>query len=452
MICTRATAESMAYDDAFAAAPARRAARPGPARGSSTSSRRASPAATSCSTSPTSTSTRWSRPASTPWSSAAPTTRCSPASSRYVMGDGVTLVSQRRGVRQGRLQDARAHRPDARRAASRPTPSPPPARPDEFETHRAPVPRPRARSRAIPVRRAACAMRLTVVGCSGSYPGPDSPASCYLLEADARRAAPGGSCSTSATARSARCTGTPTRWPIDAVFLSHLHADHCLDLCGYYVMRKYHPTGPQPRIPVWGPAGTADRMARAYDLPTDPGMTEEFDFRDARAAPVELGPFLVEPRRSCTRSRPSRCGSPPAAARSPTPATPGRATALDAVAARRRPVARRGVVPRRRRQPARPAPDRRRVRHDGHRGRRRPAGAHPHPAVARPRAVAEAEARGEWTGRLDAGARRARRTRSEASVRPGPASWTTIAICTRLVTASLSKSRDTCALTVGTDR
>ncbi len=25
-------------------------------------------------------------------------------------------------------------------------------------------------------------VRLTVVGCSGSIPGPDSPASCYLLE------------------------------------------------------------------------------------------------------------------------------------------------------------------------------------------------------------------------------------------------------------------------------
>ena len=33
-----------------------------------------------------------------------------------------------------------------------------------------------------------------------------------------------------------------------------------------YVLRKYHPTGPQPRIPVYGPVGTADRMARAYDL------------------------------------------------------------------------------------------------------------------------------------------------------------------------------------------
>ena len=27
-------------------------------------------------------------------------------------------------------------------------------------------------------------MRLTVIGASGSYPGPESPASCYLLESE----------------------------------------------------------------------------------------------------------------------------------------------------------------------------------------------------------------------------------------------------------------------------
>ena len=30
-------------------------------------------------------------------------------------------------------------------------------------------------------------MELTVVGCSGSFPGPDSAASCYLAEADGFR-------------------------------------------------------------------------------------------------------------------------------------------------------------------------------------------------------------------------------------------------------------------------
>ena len=101
---------------------------------------------------------------------------------------------------------------------------------------------------------------------------PDSPASCYLLEAEHdgrtwRVLLDLGSGALGALHRYADPLA------IDAVFLSHLHADHCLDLCGYYVMRKYHPDGQQPRIPVWGPVGTADRMARAYDLPTDPGMT-----------------------------------------------------------------------------------------------------------------------------------------------------------------------------------
>jgi ribonuclease BN (tRNA processing enzyme) len=140
-------------------------------------------------------------------------------------------------------------------------------------------------------------MRLTVVGCSGSYPGPDSPASCYLLEAEHDDG--GGAARTWRILLDlgSGALGALHRYAdplaIDAVFLSHLHADHCLDLCGYYVMRKYHPTGQQPRIPVWGPSGTAARMARAYDLPVDPGMTEEFDFID-HGAPVELGPLRVE--------------------------------------------------------------------------------------------------------------------------------------------------------------
>jgi len=135
-------------------------------------------------------------------------------------------------------------------------------------------------------------MRLTIVGCSGSYPGPESAASCYLLESEHagrtwRILLDLGNGALGQLHRYADPLG------IDAVFVSHLHADHCLDLCGYYVMRKYHPAGPQPRIPVWGPDGTAERMARAYDLPEQPGMTEEFDFM-AYGDPVELGPFRIE--------------------------------------------------------------------------------------------------------------------------------------------------------------
>jgi ribonuclease BN (tRNA processing enzyme) len=137
-------------------------------------------------------------------------------------------------------------------------------------------------------------MRVTVVGCSGSYPGPDSPASCYLVEADDDAGRTWRLLLDLGNGALGALHTYADPLAIDAVLLSHLHADHCLDLCGYYVLRKYHPTGAQPPIPVWGPPGTADRMARAYDLPTDPGMTAEFDFH-TWDGPVDIGPFAVTP-------------------------------------------------------------------------------------------------------------------------------------------------------------
>lgn len=139
-------------------------------------------------------------------------------------------------------------------------------------------------------------MKLTVIGCSGSFAGPGSAASCYLVEApdptDPERTwsilLDMGSGALGALQQYADPDA------IDAVFFSHLHPDHCLDLCGYYVLRKYHPGGALPPIPVWGPTGVAARMARAYDLPDDPGMSLEFDFHEY-AGPVDVGPIRVEP-------------------------------------------------------------------------------------------------------------------------------------------------------------
>ena len=143
-------------------------------------------------------------------------------------------------------------------------------------------------------------MKLTVIGCSGSYPGPDSAASCYLLEApdpdDPGR-----------TWRVVVDLGSGSLGPlqkyvdpltVDGIFISHLHADHFFDISGYYVLRKYHPSGSQPRIPLWGPRGTKSRIARAYGLPLDPGMNEEFRFRKVRRSkPMTVGPFSVVAKR-----------------------------------------------------------------------------------------------------------------------------------------------------------
>jgi ribonuclease BN (tRNA processing enzyme) len=135
-------------------------------------------------------------------------------------------------------------------------------------------------------------MRLTVVGNSGSYPGPGSPASCYLLEDEVDGRTWRLLLDLGSGALGALQTYVDPL-TVDAVLLSHLHADHCLDLCGFYVMRKYHPSGPQPRLPVWGPAGAAGRMARAYDHHEYPGMNEEYSFRDYPDTEFAVGPFTV---------------------------------------------------------------------------------------------------------------------------------------------------------------
>jgi ribonuclease BN (tRNA processing enzyme) len=80
---------------------------------------------------------------------------------------------------------------------------------------------------------------------------------------------------------------------IDAICISHLHPDHCLDLCVYWIARTFAPHGAQPKIPVYGPAGTAHHMARAYGLDPEPGMRATFDFRDLLPTTFEIGPFTV---------------------------------------------------------------------------------------------------------------------------------------------------------------
>lgn len=139
-------------------------------------------------------------------------------------------------------------------------------------------------------------MKLTIVGCSGSFPGPASPASCYLITAHDgvrpwRILLDLGSGALGAVQKYMDLRD------IDAIFLTHLHPDHCMDLCGLHVAVRWDPAGwSAGRIPVWGPAATADRLATAYGLEPEPGMREEFDFhcwteRDT----VQLGPFRITP-------------------------------------------------------------------------------------------------------------------------------------------------------------
>jgi ribonuclease BN (tRNA processing enzyme) len=139
-------------------------------------------------------------------------------------------------------------------------------------------------------------VKVTVVGCSGSFPGPESAASCYLVEApdDAGR-----------TWRILLDLGSGALGPLqryadlydlDAVLLSHLHPDHCLDLTGLYVALKYRPSGPAPAVVVHGPSRTGERLRLAYDGLPESGMSAELDVRPWQPrVPVRIGPFTVTP-------------------------------------------------------------------------------------------------------------------------------------------------------------
>jgi ribonuclease BN (tRNA processing enzyme) len=132
-----------------------------------------------------------------------------------------------------------------------------------------------------------CRVQVTVVGWAGSFPGPESPASCYLIEADDFRLVL--DLGNGALGALQRYTALSD---VDAICLSHLHADHCIDMLGYSVFQNYHPAGPRPRIPVYGPSGTADRLSLALG-PLSKGMAEAFEFTTLEPGAIGIGPLTI---------------------------------------------------------------------------------------------------------------------------------------------------------------
>jgi len=131
-------------------------------------------------------------------------------------------------------------------------------------------------------------VRLTVLGCSGTFPGPESACSGYLLEHDGYRLV---------VDLGAGVLGQLQKHigllEVDAVYVSHLHADHCIDLVAYSYARRYHPDGVPPPLPVYGPAGTKQRILASYEEPPSHGLEDVYDFREVAPGTHQLGPFTV---------------------------------------------------------------------------------------------------------------------------------------------------------------
>jgi len=136
-------------------------------------------------------------------------------------------------------------------------------------------------------------VRLRVVGCSGNVPGPASPASCYLVEAD-----DGGRAWRVVLDLGSGALGPLQRWcdprEIDAVAITHLHPDHCADLAALHVYLSHHSDGPSGPVTVLAPFGTTSRLEQLRGS-TNP--TERLDIRAWQSgAAVGVGPLRLVPR------------------------------------------------------------------------------------------------------------------------------------------------------------
>jgi len=122
-------------------------------------------------------------------------------------------------------------------------------------------------------------MRLTVLGCRSGMPSAGQCSSSYLVESSAARllldCGPGAAAALSAVARPS---------DLDAVIISHLHADHCYDLLpvgkALLSVRSYRnfahlvPTlpelaadeAPAPPVPLYVPRGGRERLRALAEL------------------------------------------------------------------------------------------------------------------------------------------------------------------------------------------
>lgn len=90
------------------------------------------------------------------------------------------------------------------------------------------------------------------------------------------------------------CLGSAAADGIDAVIVTHTHADHMNDLHGLFRARWFgHRCGPP--IPLYAPEGVLSRVAALEDDDA-PAIAQVFDWYPLPSAPYVLGPFRLESR------------------------------------------------------------------------------------------------------------------------------------------------------------
>lgn len=139
-------------------------------------------------------------------------------------------------------------------------------------------------------------MRLVVLGAAASYAGAGQACSSYLIETPAARILI--DCGNGSLANLAKVADPLA---LDAVFITHRHPDHFLDLLALQAAIRYAPSGPAAvsPVPLFAPRGLQDSIACILDgrgqddfnaafaySPLRPG--EEVAVADARVTPMPV--------------------------------------------------------------------------------------------------------------------------------------------------------------------
>ncbi|MEU6877248.1 MBL fold metallo-hydrolase [Streptomyces sp. NPDC046712] len=139
-------------------------------------------------------------------------------------------------------------------------------------------------------------LRITVLGSATPYPRPGNPCSGYLVEGGGVRVwVDAGS---GALGELQRYAGLGE---IDAVWISHLHADHSADLLTAYYGLLYADIRLDAPVPLYAPPGTADRLAgfltngpRRSPVEDAFAVEELYDGHEARVGGLTLRGRAVE--------------------------------------------------------------------------------------------------------------------------------------------------------------
>ena len=130
-------------------------------------------------------------------------------------------------------------------------------------------------------------MQLTVLGSNGTYATPGRPPSGYLVSHEETVLWMDAGAGTFAALQ-----GEMDPAKLDGIFLSHAHADHCLDVFGFYYAVRLR-QDPPAAFPVFVPDGLEDRLI-AFLGGGDHPISDLLEFRTVEVGgSVQLGSMTL---------------------------------------------------------------------------------------------------------------------------------------------------------------